>query len=97
MRNTRWISLFGHGPASRPGRRAELLRLGLSSRIPISTVDPPGIVPGCPAGSTIMPRAVTTAGPLCEVPGDGTTASSNSFRSTTVNDGQNSRMVVSTP
>ena len=44
-----------------------------------------------------MPSTVTTAGPLCEVPGDGTTASSSSLRSTTVSDGKNSRVVVSTP
>jgi hypothetical protein len=42
-----------------------------------------------------MPSAVTTTGPLCEVPGDATTA--NSQRSTTVSDGRNSRVVVSTP
>jgi len=97
MRNTRWISLLG--------RKA--LRVVLAGGLSFCGWgchqnyyyygNPPGIVPGCPPGSTIMPSAVTTAGPLCEVPGDGTTASSNSFRSTTVSDGQNSRVVVSTP
>src|SRR5208283_4395387 len=97
MRNTRWISLLG--------RKA--LRVVLAGGLSFCGWgchqnyyyygSPPGTVAGCPPGSTIMPSAVTTAGPLCEVPGEGTTASSNSPRSTTVSDGQNSRVVVSTP
>jgi hypothetical protein len=59
--------------------------------------NPTGTAAGCPPGSSVMPSTVTTAGPLCEVPGDATTAGSSSQRSTTVSDGRNSRLVVSTP
>ena len=59
---------------------------------------------GCPPG-TVMPSGVTTAGPLCEVPSDvgsgGTTISSSSgsgsARSTVIDDGRKSRVVVSEP
>ena len=88
MRNTRWISLLG--------RKA--LRVVLAGGLSFCGWgchqhyyyygNPPGTVAGCPPGSTVMPSTVTTTGPLCEVPGDGTTASSNSQRSTTVSDGQ---------
>ena len=50
-----------------------------------------------------MPSAVTTTGPLCEVPSDvgsgGTTISSSSAsaRSTIIDDGRKSRVVVSEP
>ena len=97
MRNTRWIPLLGR----------KSLRVVLAGGLSFCGWGchqnyyyygtPPGTVAGCPPGSTIMPSAVTTAGPLCEVPGEGATASSNSFRSTTVSGGQNSRVVVSTP
>ena len=72
MRNTRWISLLG------PKALRVVLAGGLSfcgwgcHQNYYYYGNPPGIVPGCPPGSTIMCRAVTTAGPLCEVPGDGT-------------------------
>lgn len=57
---------------------------------------PAGAAQGCPPGTTILPSAVTT-GPVCEVPADGTVVSANSSRSTTVNNGRRSRVVVSTP
>jgi hypothetical protein len=56
---------------------------------------------GCPPG-TVMPSAVST-GPVCEVPSDvggsGTTitSSANSARSTIIDDGRKSRVVVSEP
>ncbi len=59
--------------------------------------NPPATAAGCPPGTTIMPSGVTTTGPVCEVPGDTATATANSTRSTTVSDGKNSRVVVSTP
>jgi hypothetical protein len=43
-----------------------------------------------------MPSAVA-AGPICEVPADGSTAGANSSRSTIISDGRKSRVVVSEP
>jgi hypothetical protein len=59
-----------------------------------------GNQPACPPG-TVMPSTVT-AGPLCDVFGDGiinsnADANSNSIRSTTVSEGRKSRVVVSEP
>jgi len=97
MRNTRWISLLG--------RKA--LRVVLAGGLSFCGWgchqhyyyygNPPGTVSGCPPGTTAIPSGVTTTGPLCEVPGESTTAGSNSLRSTTVSDGKSSRVVVSTP
>ena len=97
MRNTRWTSLLG------PTALRLVLAGGLSfcgggcHQHYYYYGNPPGSVAGCPPGSSAMPSTVTTAGPLCEVPGDTTTANSSSQRSTTVSDGRNSRVVVSTP
>jgi hypothetical protein len=95
MRNTRWISSLG--------RKA--LRVVLAGGLSFCGWgchqhyyyygNQPGTVAGCPPGTSVMPSTVTSTGPLCEVPGEGTTA--NSLRSTTVSDGQHSRVVVSTP
>ena len=98
MRNTRWISLFG-----RKARRV-VLAGGLSffnwgcHQHYYYYGTPPGAVPGCPpgTGTTILPSAVTTTGPLCDVPGD-STISANTSRSTIVSDGRKSRVVVSEP
>jgi hypothetical protein len=43
-----------------------------------------------------MPSAVA-AGPICEVPADGTTSGANSSRSTIISDGRKQRVVVSEP
>jgi hypothetical protein len=97
MRNTRWISLLG-----RKARRV-VLAGGLSfcgwgcHQHYYYYGTPPPVVPGCPPGTTVLPSAVTTAGPLCEVPADGTTINSNSSRSTIISDGRKSRVVVSEP
>ena len=58
--------------------------------------NPPATAAGCPPGTTIMPSGVTTTGPVCEVPGDTATASTNSPArrpSATAR----TRVVVSTP
>ncbi len=95
MQNTRWIL--------QNGRRA--LRVALAGGLCCCGWgchqhfyyygNPPGMAQGCPPGTTIMPSGVTTTGPVCEVPVEG--SSSNVLRSTTVSDGKNSRVVVSTP
>ncbi len=96
MRHTRWNALFG-----RKARRV-VLAGGLSfcgwgcHQHYYYYGTPAGGLQGCPPGTTIMPSAVTTSGPLCEVPADSTT-SANSARSTIISDGRKSRVVVSEP
>ena len=56
-----------------------------------------GGVAGCPPGTSVLPSAVGTTGPVCDVPIDGTSVASGSSRSTIISDGNKSRVVVSEP
>ncbi|WP_165228250.1 hypothetical protein [Aquisphaera insulae] len=94
MRNTPRISLLG-----REARRI-VLAIGLSScslgchHHYYYYGNPPTTAMGCPpttGGTTIMPSAVTTTGPVCDVPEGSTT------RVSSVGDGRPSRVVVSEP
>ena len=97
MRNTRWMYLLG-GKALRGVLVGGLCFCGWGCHQHYYYYgNPPATAAGCPPGTTIMPSTVTSTGPICDVPGDGTTASANSVRSTTVSDGNNSKVVVSTP
>jgi hypothetical protein len=98
MRNTRWIPLLG-----REARRVILAGglcfcgWGCHQHYHYYGTPTGTVAPGCPPGTTVLPSAVSTAGPLCEVPGDGTVTSSSSARSTIISDGRKSRVVVSEP
>ena len=60
MRNTRWISLLG-GKALRVVLAGGLSFCGWGCHQNYYYYgNPPGIVPGCPPGSTIMPSTVTS-------------------------------------
>ncbi len=97
MRNTRWMYLLG-GKALRGVLVGGLCFCGWGCHQHYYYYgNPPATAAGCPPGTTIMPSTVTSTGPICDVSGDGTTASAGSVRSTTVSDGNNSKVVVSTP
>ncbi len=95
MRHTRWNALVG-----RTARRVVLAGglgfCGSGCHQHYYYGNPPMGVQGCPpgTGSTILPSAVTTTGPICDVPAD---SSVTATRSTTVSDGRKSRVVVSEP
>jgi hypothetical protein len=97
MRNTRWISSLTRtaGPLVLAGGLS-FCSWGCHQHY-YYYGNPPAGVQGCPPGTTVMPSAVTTTGPLCDVPAAGTTVGQASPRSTTVSDGRRSRVVVSEP
>jgi hypothetical protein len=97
MRHTRWNALFGR-KARRVVLAGGLCFCGWGCHQHYYYYgNQPGAVPGCPPGTGVLPSTVTTTGPICEVPGGGSTTSANSGRSTVVSDGQRSRVVVSEP
>jgi len=99
MRHIRWIASFGQMA------RRVVLAGGLSfcgwgcHQHYYYYGNPPGGTPGCPPGmgTTILPSAVTTSGPICDVSPDSSLGANSSSRSTIVSDGRKSRVVVSEP
>jgi hypothetical protein len=99
MGHTRWNALFGQ-----KARRVvlagglSLFNWGCHHHYYYYGTPTTAGVQGCPpgTGTTILPSAVATTGPICEVPAD-SVVGANSSRSTIVSDGRKSRVVVSEP
>lgn len=95
MRNTRWISLLG------PKARRVILagglvfsNLGCHHHYYYYGASPTG--QACPPGTTMLPSTVA-AGPLCDVPAEGSVSRSGTARSTIISDGKKSKVVISEP